>query len=193
MKSSMIKAIIFDCFGVLTSDTLLELLKERVHDEADWQELWRRDDLVNRGEISFDEYLEFVGSLVELSREETGLIFGANSQNERLLDSIRVLSSQYKLAILSNMARDIVEQLIGAENRKLFDVITLSCDVGMVKPDPHIYLRCAEALGCQPEECLFVDDKARYCEPARALGMQTIQYVSFAQFMPDCDNALGRG
>ncbi|MGB3023916.1 MAG: HAD family phosphatase [Candidatus Saccharimonadales bacterium] len=187
----MIKAIIFDCFGVLTSDTLLELLRERVHDEADWQELWRRDDQVNQGEISFDEYVEYVGSLVGLSRDETRQVFGTNSPNQRLLAYVRTLAPQYKLAMLSNMAHDSVDELIGAENRKLFDIIILSCDVGMVKPDPQMYLKCAEALGCQPEECLFVDDKARYCEPARALGMQTIVYDTFSSFQTDCDKLRG--
>ena len=188
----MIKAILFDCFGVLVGDTLLELLQQRVHDEKTWQEIWRRDDAVNRGEIAFDEYLSFIAGLVGLTHEQALAVFGRNAPNEQLFTYIRQLKSEYKLGVLSNMAHNMLEQLIGSEKQALFDAVTLSCDLGIVKPDRRMYLAAVNAVGCEPSECLFIDDKERYCEPAKQFGMQVIVYRHFVQFKNDCEVVLSQ-
>jgi putative hydrolase of the HAD superfamily len=54
--------------------------------------------------------------------------------------------------------------------------VTLSFEVGAVKPEPEIYLRCLSALGVSPEEALFVDDRAVNIEGARALGMHAVLF-----------------
>lgn len=40
----------------------------------------------------------------------------------------------------------------------LFDVEVFSCRVGLVKPEPEIYLACLDQMGVQPGECLYVGD-----------------------------------
>ena len=42
----------------------------------------------------------------------------------------------------------------------LFDSELFSCDVGLRKPDPRIYLLACEQLGVEPAEALFVGDGA---------------------------------
>ncbi|OIJ91706.1 hypothetical protein BIV24_15785 [Streptomyces colonosanans] len=54
------------------------------------------------------------------------------------------------------------------------DVVVLSEEVRMRKPDTEIYQLVLERLGCQGEDCVFVDDIAANLEPARALGITTI-------------------
>ena len=57
-----------------------------------------------------------------------------------------------------------------------FDALLLSCEEGVSKPDPAIFLRCTRALGVVPEECLYVGDGgSQELEAAAALGMQTAQ------------------
>ena len=188
----MIKAVLFDCFGVLVTDKLLELLQERVHDEATWQEIWRHDDAVNRGEMTIDQYLEFLGAQVGLTTAEMREVFERDAPNEELLGYIASLKPRYKLAVVSNIAADILPELLGAHHHALFDATVLSCDLGIVKPDSRIYLAAAEAVGCEPSECLFVDDKERYCEPARALGMRTVRYQNALQCKNDCEVLLSQ-
>ncbi len=79
-----------------------------------------------------------------------------------------------RTAVVSNCdhaTRPIVDRLgLGDET----DAVILSFEVGVAKPDPGIYLAALEALGgVEPAEAVFVDDQARYCDGARALGIAT--------------------
>jgi putative hydrolase of the HAD superfamily len=65
-----------------------------------------------------------------------------------------------------------------AEWPKLFDVVVISGDVGMRKPEPAIYLHVARLMGRRPEECLFVDDLPSNVAAAEAVGMWAIRHVS---------------
>ena len=42
----------------------------------------------------------------------------------------------------------------------LFDAEVFSSELGIAKPDPRIYLHCAEQLGVEPGEAVFVGDGA---------------------------------
>ena len=57
----------------------------------------------------------------------------------------------------------------------LLDDAVLSCDVGLSKPDPEIYLLACEHLGFEPEECLFAGDGANdELAGAARVGMRTV-------------------
>jgi putative hydrolase of the HAD superfamily len=58
----------------------------------------------------------------------------------------------------------------------LFDVVVLSGDLGVRKPDPEIYAVAVERLGVTPDRCVFVDDLGGNLKPAKALGMTTIRH-----------------
>ncbi len=68
-------------------------------------------------------------------------------------------SRGYKLAIVTNGGsvgqRKKIERCGIAH---YFDVITVSGDKDIHKPDPRIFLETAEALGVKPEECLMTGD-----------------------------------
>ncbi len=57
---------------------------------------------------------------------------------------------------------------------KFFDPIVDSCEVGMRKPDPDIYLLACSQLGLAPWECLFLDDHPKNIEGAQAVGMEAL-------------------
>jgi putative hydrolase of the HAD superfamily len=57
----------------------------------------------------------------------------------------------------------------------LFDVEIFSCDVGLAKPDPAIFLKCVDAMGLRPGECLFVGDGgSNELVGAREAGLKTV-------------------
>jgi epoxide hydrolase-like predicted phosphatase len=60
---------------------------------------------------------------------------------------------------------------------ELFDVVLVSGEVGLRKPDPAIYLRAAGGLGVEPAECVFVDDLTVNLEPAARLGMTALHHT----------------
>jgi len=80
-------------------------------------------------------------------------------------------------AIVSNCdhsTRRVVERL------GLYDevnMVILSFEVGAAKPSPEIYQRALWWLNVEPENALFVDDQAAYCDGAAALGIQTALIV----------------
>jgi putative hydrolase of the HAD superfamily len=77
-------------------------------------------------------------------------------------------------ALISNCShstRPIVDTL-GLEDE--FDTVLLSFEIGAAKPDPLIYQEALARLGdVAPARAMFVDDQARYCDGAAAVGMRT--------------------
>jgi FMN phosphatase YigB (HAD superfamily) len=64
----------------------------------------------------------------------------------------------------------------------LFDVITVSCRIGVMKPDPAICHACLDDLGVSPGEALFLDDNSENVKAADRLGLETIEYPTFGTF-----------
>jgi putative hydrolase of the HAD superfamily len=64
-----------------------------------------------------------------------------------------------------------------------FDHITFSCDVGFAKPEPEIYMHSFEGLQVRPEEGLFLDDRPENVEGARKVGLQTVLFGSWEDFL----------
>ncbi|ASW55292.1 HAD family hydrolase [Plantactinospora sp. KBS50] len=52
-----------------------------------------------------------------------------------------------RLGLLSNCSSDVREMLLRAELVPLFDTVTLSAEVGLMKPDTRIFRHAMEALG----------------------------------------------
>ena len=52
----------------------------------------------------------------------------------------------------------------------------VSCDTGVRKPDPEAFTHAARALGREPGALVFVDDQARNCAAAQAVGMRAIHF-----------------
>ena len=78
-----------------------------------------------------------------------------------------------KTALVSNCSHStipVVEHLGLAE---VLDVLVLSVTAGVAKPDAGIYRAALDGLGAEPEGAVFVDDQARYCDGAAALGIGT--------------------
>jgi epoxide hydrolase-like predicted phosphatase len=71
-----------------------------------------------------------------------------------------------------------------------FDVVVLSQEVGIRKPDERIYAIALERLGLPAERCVFVDDLGGNLKPAKALGMSTIRHETPAQTVPELDRLL---
>ena len=52
----------------------------------------------------------------------------------------------------------------------------VSGQVHLRKPDKEIFLHTMEVLGCQPADCIFVDNSVQNLLAARELGMQTVLF-----------------
>ncbi|MCY0879380.1 MAG: HAD-IA family hydrolase [Firmicutes bacterium] len=104
--------------------------------------------------------------------------------NEPLIEWLRTHLSQWRRIIAVSNADDYLErQLQHFRVADLFDAVINSCRVGAAKPDRLIYEKALEATTSDPACCLFVDDREANLETAAALGMKTILYTTFSEFI----------
>jgi putative hydrolase of the HAD superfamily len=63
----------------------------------------------------------------------------------------------------------------------LVDVIVISAEEQVAKPDPAIYLRTCQRLGLMPAECLFIDDMPANIDGARRAGLHAELFSTVPQ------------
>lgn len=177
----MIHAVIFDCFGVLTTDTWKAYL-DNLPTDIDKPILKDLNHQLDAGLISLDD---FVQGVFEITGTKPALVEkllnNEAAKNDNLLDYIRQLKEQgMKTAILSNVSSNWVKEIfLSEEERQLFDVMIFSFEVHMTKPDPGIFELAAERLGVAPEDCIFIDDAEWNCRGAESIGMKSVIYTDF--------------
>lgn len=186
----MLKAVIFDVGGVLI----------RTHSRAGrekWAarlglDSWELEDLVfggdsgrqaQLGQTRSESHWQRLGQRFGLTGAELNELrrdfFAGDALDEALLAYVdRLRKAGYRLGVLSNAGDDARRVL--TENYPLldhFEGVVISAEVGLMKPDPRIYLLATDSLGVQLDEALFVDDFIENVEGARQMGMQAIHFV----------------
>ncbi|MDP9239470.1 MAG: HAD family phosphatase [Actinomycetota bacterium] len=74
----------------------------------------------------------------------------------------------------------------------LFDVVVISGEVGMRKPEERIYRHTAELIGLNAEECVFVDDLAHNVRGAVAAGMVGVHHTDARTTTGELEALFGR-
>lgn len=74
---------------------------------------------------------------------------------------------------------------------ELFDVVVISGEVGMRKPDPDIYLHTAGLLSTDPSRCVFVDDLPPNVRGAVAVGMVGVHHRTVTETVGELEVLLG--
>lgn len=190
----MIKAVIFDFFGVLVGDGFDSTYRlaggnpEKDHDFI--EALLER---ANRAQITSQEFRAKICERIGITPDEyQTAVKKAEKPNHELLDYIKdILRPDYKIAILSNVNKGGLEKRLSSDALKgRFDAVIVSGEVGYIKPEPEIYHMTAEKLGVGMEECIFVDDREPYIVAAQKLGMKTILYKNFEQMKTELEKML---
>lgn len=188
----MIRAIIFDCFGVLAGSSYKEIYKNSGGDlDSDGQFISELLELANSNQINTGELHARIAKRLGKSVDEWVAIVRNNElPNLELLEYIQTLKPNYKLAILSNAGVGVMQRKFSAEQLAIFDQVVVSAEVGFMKPQPEIYEITANGLGVEVQECVFVDDLMPYVNAATELGMKSIQYKDFEQLKQDLEAIL---
>jgi putative hydrolase of the HAD superfamily len=150
----------------------------------------------DQGKVTADEYWREFAARAGMSADETTIaqlrvwdteMWGEVS--EEMTDWLAKLDEAgLKTALLSNMQHDMA-----AYARKNFawlkhvDEQILSCEVGLIKPDPAIFYLTAERVGVRPEEALLVDDREANIESAKQTGMFGIRFQNLAQLRQELE------
>lgn len=92
---------------------------------------------------------------------------------------VRELKGRVRLGLLSNTNPWHFEYGIRTTALfPLFEAVTLSYEVGALKPDRRIFEDALAKLALPPEACVFVDDIPGFVEGARSLGIHGIPFTS---------------
>lgn len=181
----MIRAILFDCFGVIITDAL-QVVTAELNETNPAQARAVMDVIraVNRGLLDTKDANQQIADLLGISVEQwRSRIDKGEVKDPYVFAYVGELRERgYKTALLSNIGRNSLSRRFSdAELKAHFDVVVASGEVGLIKPEPEIYLHTANLLEVAPEECVMVDDREYQCEGARAVGMQSICYDNFYQ------------
>ena len=145
------------------------------------------------GRISEEEFATaFATRLQEISGRPVapdnlvGKLFRLRLEEEMLDVVRRVRAAGNKTALLSNSwgtrlyPRDRLDPL--------FDVVVISGEVGLRKPERAIFELTSEKLDVRPERCLFVDDHPGHLEAALEYGMATVLHRSPAETVKELES-----
>jgi putative hydrolase of the HAD superfamily len=193
-----IRGVIFDWGGVVTGpllDTIDAWIRAEDIDRDSYTSVMRSwvsaaygdgaDNPVHaleRGECTNEEFEAALAA--ELTHADgspvvpDGLLarmFAAGIVENTMLDLIRALrQAGLRTALLSNSwGNDDYPRHLFPE---LFDVVVISAEVGMRKPEERIFRHTAELLGLEPDECVFIDDVAANIAAAEAIGLVGVHH-----------------
>jgi beta-phosphoglucomutase-like phosphatase (HAD superfamily) len=94
---------------------------------------------------------------------------------EGALELLENIHGKMHLALASSSYRDAIDGVLaGLDIARYFDVIVSGLDVAQVKPAPDIFLKAAQQLGVEPEQCLVLEDAEKGILAADLAGMLSI-------------------
>ncbi len=172
----MIKAIIFDCFGVLYLGAHRALEERWPRHAIELDNLTRQLDY---GYMDKDEYCRVAAGIVGSSAQKIEEILKSeHTLNSPLITYIeKELKPKYKIAMVSNIGRGWIQNMFDDYLlHDVFDVVVQSGDEGVTKPHPQIFELCAERLNLETDECVMIDDLPENIAGADAAGMSGIVY-----------------
>jgi epoxide hydrolase-like predicted phosphatase len=185
-----IDAALFDFGGVLVHEGSVndfarlaphadpaEVLRHAIgpyHEDHDHP--WHR---VERGELDMAEwYTLTVAALAEAGIDVVIPTSGSVlfTPNEPVVEAVReVRAAGGRTAVVTNNVRELSQTwrpVLPLD--ELFDTIVDSCEVGLRKPNPAIYLLAVERLGVPPERAVLLDDIESNLRGAEAAGLRAI-------------------
>ncbi len=148
--------------------------------ELFWPAYSSERDALDHGTISITSYWDAVAALcgthwdpariAQLWSADVRSWLEVNPDMAALLEELR--DGGTRLALLSNAGFDYGSPFRSAPWARAFEGVFLSAELGLLKPDPAIYLAVADRLGVAPASVVFIDNKEPNVDAAITLGMR---------------------
>jgi glucose-1-phosphatase len=146
------------------------------------------------GLITEEEHWAAVMRRLHLPESETEAVkdefFAGDIIDTNLLDFMRGLRKKFKVGLISNAWSGLRPYIVSKKFEDAFDSMTISAEVGVMKPEAGIYQIALEALGVAPSESVFLDDFEENVAGAQAVGMQAIHFVQPEQALKELKHLL---
>ena len=190
--------VVFDYGGVLCRDqsegdrrALVELAAP-----ADvtpfWGAYWELRPPYDQGTIAPGDYwARGVGrdlTAAEVDAIEVADVAGWSHPYEETLEvAARLADRGTALALLSNCPEPMAAAIDTMSWTDLIPRRFYSCRLGTIKPDPAVYTAVLAALGADPADVTFVDDRPVNVAGAGAVGMRALLFTDPATLAADLD------
>lgn len=186
----MIKAVIFDLDGVLvTTDVLHFNAWKKLAEELGITNFTKEDNARQRG-VSRMASLEVVLEKSDKVYSQDEKLKFAEKKNNDYIKSLETLSESDVLGgvfeFIDMLKSNGIQTAVGSASKNAplilqktclfdkFDAICSGLDTQKSKPDPEVFLKAAEKLGENPENCLVVEDSDAGIEAAKRGGMYAL-------------------
>ena len=206
---SRFDALVVDYGGVLTT-SIVDSMQVFANEEGIEMDALARvamgaysetdgEDLVSQfetGRIPEDKFsIQFAQRLAQETGKEidperfVNRMFGGVRLEEGMLDAVaRTRQAGFKTALLSNSWG--LQGYPRERFSELFDVVVISGEVGMRKPQPEIFKFTTDKLGVDPSRCIFVDDHPGHLKAAIEQGITTVLHRSPAETIEELSSLL---
>lgn len=187
------EAIIFDLGGVLINlDYGRTSAAFRALGMADFDETYsqlQQTELFDRFETGDVSSFHFINRILDRLPNGSNGNKVVHAWNAMILDFpkerlewLETMAKRYRIFLLSNTntlhvdaVRRSLEKTVGHQRLEdYFEQVYLSCDMGLRKPDPAIFLRLCAEQGLNPATTLFIDDTPQHVEGAKDAGLQAV-------------------
>jgi putative hydrolase of the HAD superfamily len=139
--------------------------------------------MLEQGRMALDEYLRntvFYRPRPFEPEEFKAYMLAQSAPFPETIDLARALArtGRYRLMTINNESDELNRfRLERFGLRDIFIAFFSSCWLGVLKPARRIYEVALAMSQAVPEESVFIDDRERNLEPARALGMRSIRFT----------------
>lgn len=183
----MIKAILFDFDGVLTTDATGSLSicnyickKTGLDIETFENEYYKYNDDLLYGKINHEDIWDKLCKELNLKIDINILYesFINTPIDVKMMDFIDELKKQnYKIGIVTDNKKDRIDDIVKYYDwNKIFDSITVSADIGSGKDCDEIFMKTIECLNVNAEECVFIDNQEKNLIIPKSMGMNVIYF-----------------
>ena len=191
MATKQITTLFLDIGGILLTNGWDHNIRARAAEKfsLDYAEMNERHhltfDTYEEGKLSLDEYLKRV--VFYQPRDFTPDVFKAfmYAQSQpfpEMIELMRGLKTQHGLqvAAVSNEGRELTTYRVQQFKLGTFiDFFVSSCFVHYRKPNEDIYRIALDIAQANPDQVVYIDDRAMFVEVAQGLGIRGILHTSY--------------
>ena len=187
----MIKAILFDNFGVITGDDYWHEVRNIEAANGNDANLTSLIENVNLGKIAWREFCASVAGDLKISEQEVEQRYRKYNLNRQVIALATRLKENYIVAMASNAHHEYLDPVLEETSLdKLFDPVFISSRMGAIKPSVDFYLKVVHGLNLSPVECLMIDDNQSNITGAESTGMNGILFNNADQLEQDLKHFL---
>lgn len=187
----MIKAVLFDYFGVVASSAYWNNIKQLEKSAGRHQRFHELADKVNMGKLDWPKFCSEIAADLGLNESEVEERYNRHSINRQVVALAKQLSHKYVVGLASNAHYHLLRpQLEATGLDSIFSPILLSSELGAVKPSADFYKKAISSLQLPADSILLIDDMAVNVDGARAYGMHGLVFKTVSELEKDLSSVL---